>query len=110
MNKYLSSCYYAGQHAFVIDVGSSYRALCNIIKEESGGADGAYYTFEKGKPISFNPFRNYQRFKESDSEAMNFIFTLMCTLWKNGSETISSSGTEVRKGQHWGVSLRLERV
>ena len=91
MNKYLRSCYVAGQHCFLIDVGDSYRALCHIIREESGGKDGTYYTFEKGKPISFNPFRNVKRFSQADSEAMNFLFTLMVTLWKNGKVEISSS-------------------
>ena len=91
MNKYLRSCYMAGQHCFLIDVGDSYRALCHIIKEESGGKDGTYYTFEKGWPISFNPFRNVRRFSQADSEAMNFLFTLMVTLWKNGKTEISSS-------------------
>jgi conjugation system TraG family ATPase len=91
MNKYLRSCYVAGQHCFLIDVGDSYRALCHIIKEESGGRDGTYYTFEKGKPVSFNPFRNVKRFSQADSEAMNFLFTLMVTLWKNGKVEISSS-------------------
>ena len=91
MNKYLRSCYVAGQHCFLIDVGDSYRALCHIIKEESGGKDGTYYTFEKRKPISFNPFRNFNRFCQADSEAMNFLFTLMVTLWKNGKVEISSS-------------------
>ena len=91
MNKYLRSCYVAGQHCFLIDVGDSYRGLCHIIKEESGGKDGTYYTFEKGKPISFNPFRNVKRFSQADSEAMNFLFTLMVTLWKNGKVEISSS-------------------
>jgi conjugation system TraG family ATPase len=91
MNKYLRSCYVAGQHCFLIDVGDSYRALCHIIKEESDGKDGTYYTFEKGKPISFNPFRNVRRFSQTDSEAMNFLFTLMVTLWKNGKVEISSS-------------------
>ena len=91
MNKYLRSCYVAGQHCFLIDVGDSYRALCHIIKEESGGKDGTYYTFEKGKPISFNPFRNVKRFSQADSEAMNSLFTLMVTLWKNGKVEISSS-------------------
>jgi len=91
MNKYLRSCYVAGQHCFLIDVGDSYRALCHIIKEESGGRDGTYYTFEKGKPVSFNPFRDVKRFSQADSEAMNFLFTLMVTLWKNGKVEISSS-------------------
>ena len=91
MNKYLRASYIAGQHDFLIDQGHSYRALCNIIHEESGGKDGSYYTFEKGKPISFNPFRNVKRFSKADSEAMTFLFTLMVTLWKNGKVEISSS-------------------
>ena len=95
MNKYLKSCYDAGQHVFLIDVGDSYRALCNIIKEESKGADGTYYTFEKGKPISFNPFRNVQRFKIADNQALNFIFTLMLTLWKNGNEAMNSASMKL---------------
>ena len=91
MNKYLRASYIAGQHDFLIDQGHSYRALCNIIHEESGGKDGSYYTFEKGKPVSFNPFRNVKRFSKADSEAMTFLFTLMVTLWKNGKVEISSS-------------------
>ena len=91
MNHYLRACYMAGAHNFLIDQGDSYRALCHIIKEESKGRDGTYYTFEKGKPISFNPFRNIKRFSQADSEAMNFLFTLMVTLWKNGKVEISSS-------------------
>ena len=91
MNHYLRACYMAGAHDFLIDQGDSYRALCHIIKEESKGRDGTYYTFEKGKPISFNPFRNVKRFSQADSEAMNFLFTLMVTLWKNGKVEISSS-------------------
>ena len=95
MNKYLKSSYDAGQHVFLIDVGDSYRALCNIIKEESKGADGTYYTFEKGKPISFNPFRNVGRFKTADNQALNFIFTLMLTLWKNGNEAMNSASMKL---------------
>ena len=91
MNHYLRACYMAGAHNFLIDQGDSYRALCHIIKEESKGKDGTYYTFEKRKPISFNPFRNAKRFSQADSEAMNFLFTLMVTLWKNGKVEISSS-------------------
>lgn len=95
MNKYLKSCYDAGQHVFLIDVGDSYRALCNIIKEESKGLDGTYYTFEKGKPISFNPFRNVERFRAADNQALNFLFTLMMTLWKNGNETMNSASMKI---------------
>ena len=97
MNKYLWSCYVAGQHCFLIDAGDSYNALCHIINETSKGKDGKYYTSEKGKPISFNPFRNIQRFRSADNEAMDFLFTLMCFLWKNGKEDISSSGLKFVK-------------
>ena len=95
MNKYLKNCYDAGQHVFLIDVGDSYRALCNIIKEESKGLDGTYYTFEKGKPISFNPFRNVERFRTADNQALNFLFTLMMTLWKNGNEAMNSASMKI---------------
>jgi conjugation system TraG family ATPase len=95
MNKYLKSCYDAGQHVFLIDVGDSYRALCNIIKEESKGVDGTYYTFDKGKPISFNPFRNVRRFRTADNQALNFLFTLMLTLWKNDNEAMNSASMKI---------------
>ena len=87
MNRYLLSCYNSGAHCFLIDVGDSYRALSGIIREESQGRDGTYYTFEKGSPLSFNPFRNVSRFRENaDGRALEFLYTLMCTLWKgNGS-------------------------
>ena len=112
MNKYLKSCYDAGQHDFLIDQGNSYRALCHIIHEESGGKDGSYYTFEKGKPISFNPFRNVRRFREEDSEALDFLFTLMATLWKNNTEPISSTAMKFLKESvlaflnYWEETLR----
>ena len=96
MNKYLRSCYVAGQHCFLLDQGDSYRALCHIIKEESGGKDGTYYTFEKGKPISFNPFRNIGRFKE-DAQALDFLYTLMCVLWRNG-EAVTTAELKFIKG------------
>ena len=96
MNKYLRACYMAGEMVFLIDQGDSYRGLCNIIREESGGKDGSYYTFEKGKPISFNPFRNVGRFR-LDAQALDFLYTLMCLLWRNG-EAVSSAELKFIKG------------
>ena len=96
MNKYLRACYISGAHCFLLDQGDSYRGLCHIIQEESSGHDGAYYTFEKGKPISFNPFRNVRRFA-TDSQALDFLYTLMCVLWRNG-EALSTSELKFIKG------------
>ena len=89
MNKYLRACYVALSHVFLLDQGASYRALCHIIYEESGGKDGHYYSFEKGKPLSFNPFRNVRRFRE-DAQALDFLYTLMCVLWRNGGALTAS--------------------
>ena len=77
-------------------MGDSYRALCHIIREESGGKDGSYYTFEKGKPISFNPFRGVRRFQE-DAQALDFLYTLMCVLWRNG-EAVTTAELKFIKG------------
>ena len=96
MNKYLRACYMAWEMVFLIDQGDSYRGLCHIIREESGGKDGSYYTFEKGKPISFNPFRNVGRFR-LDAQALDFLYTLMCLLWRNG-EAVSSAELKFIKG------------
>ena len=96
MNKYLRACYVAGSHDFLLDQGDSYRALCHIIQEESGGKDGHYYSFEKGKPISFNPFRNVKRFV-ADAQALDFLYTLMCVLWRNGA-AVSTSELKFIKG------------
>jgi len=96
MNKYLRACYVAGAHDFLLDQGDSYRALCHIIQEESGGKDGHYYSFEKGKPISFNPFRNVKRFA-TDAQALDFLYTLMCVLWRNGA-AVSTSELKFIKG------------
>ena len=104
MNKLLRAFYKAREQVFLIDQGHSYRALCHIIHEESSGKDGHYYTFEKGKPISFNPFRNVQRFA-TDSQALDFLYTLMILLWK-GSEAVSSSELKFIKD---GVKQFLER-
>ncbi len=110
MNKYLRSCYVAGQQCFLMDQGHSYRALCHIIREESGGKDGMYYTFEKGKPISFNPFRNYRRFF-ADAQAMDFLYTLMCVLWRNGGEVSAAEMKFVKESvveflRYWEETLR----
>jgi len=95
MNKFLSSCYHSGEQCFLIDVGDSYRALCKIINEESEGRDGVYYTFEKGRPISFNPFRRRERFKD-DTMAQNFIVSLLGTLWKIGGGITTAEENQIR--------------
>lgn len=93
MNKYLKSCYDAGQHIFLLDIGNSYRGLCNIVREESNGCDGVYYTCEPGKPVSFNPFRNFDRFKDEATEARSFLCTLMCMVLSGKDKVTATEQT-----------------
>lgn len=56
MNHYLRNCYDAGESIFLIDVGDSYEGLCGLISEESGGRDGAYLSWDRDHPFSFECF------------------------------------------------------
>ena len=95
MNKYLSSCYEHGQGCMVLDTGDSHKFLCSLISERSDGRDGAYYSYEKGSGLFFNPFRNPSRFLEQDPDGnvtmdMEFLLSLIGFLWKGSGKDLSS--------------------
>ena len=58
-NHVVRSLYDDGQKVVVIDLGHSYRGLCSIIHEESGGADGHYMTWDPHDPICFDVFTGF---------------------------------------------------
>ena len=60
MNMYMRNCYDRGEHVCIIDVGDSYEGLCSIIREESGGRDGVYYSWDASHPFAFNPFAGFR--------------------------------------------------
>ena len=60
MNMYMRNCYDRGEHVCIIDVGDSYEGLCSIIREESGGRDGVYYSWDAAHPFAFNPFAGFR--------------------------------------------------
>lgn len=43
------SYYEKGTHIVLVDVGHSYKGLCDMVK-------GYYFTYSETKPIKFNPF------------------------------------------------------
>lgn len=45
-----------GTHILLVDTGNSYKGLCDLIHQKSGGDDGIYFTYKEDDPISFNPF------------------------------------------------------
>ena len=48
-NLFVRSYVEQGAHAVIIDVGHSYRGLCELL-------DGYYFTYSESDPIRFNPF------------------------------------------------------
>lgn len=84
MNHLVRQYYEQGTHVVLIDVGNSYKGLCQLINQRTGGQDGIYYTYDEKAPISFNPF--YVDDNVFDVEKRESIKTLILTLWKRDNE------------------------
>ncbi|WP_262710561.1 TraG family conjugative transposon ATPase [Dinghuibacter silviterrae] len=69
-----------GAHAVIIDVGHSYRGLCELL-------DGYYFTYTEENPIKFNPF--YLGDETLDTEKRESIKVLILALWKKDDENYS---------------------
>lgn len=67
MNTLVRNWYYAGEHIVIIDVGDSYKNLCTVMNEQTGGKDGVYNTYDPSHPFSFNPFRGRKHWGEVDA-------------------------------------------
>jgi conjugation system TraG family ATPase len=80
-NHMVRSYYEQGTHVVLVDVGHSYRGLCDIVK-------GYYFTYSESNPIRFNPF-----YIEGglDTEKKESIKTLLLALWKKDNETYNRS-------------------
>lgn len=81
-NHILRSCKENGAHVLVVDVGHSYKGLCDLF-------GGYYFTFSESNPISFNPF--FVPDNELDTEKREAIKSLLLALWKKDDETYSRS-------------------
>ena len=71
-------------HMVIVDVGNSYKGLCEMIHRKTGGKDGIYFTYTDEEPICFNPF--YTSDGVFDIEKRESIKTLLLTLWKRDDE------------------------
>ena len=88
-NLMVSQKYMSGDHIVIVDVGDSYQTLCSLIREESNGEDGVYYTYTEENPISFNPF--YVSDYQYPEEKVINLCTLIQVLWKNTDEKFNSN-------------------
>lgn len=87
-NHMVRSLYDAGQQVVVIDLGHSYQGLCNIIREESGGADGHYMTWNPDDPLSFDAFWGFEKWLTDrkklrrDHEGVAHLEAIIKHLWQ----------------------------
>jgi conjugation system TraG family ATPase len=81
VNHILRSLYDQGAHCVTVDIGGSYKGLCELVK-------GYYFTYEEDNPIRFNPF--YLSAGEVlDTEKKESLKALLVSLWKGESETFN---------------------
>jgi conjugation system TraG family ATPase len=88
-NHMVRQYYEQGAHVVMVDTGNSYLGLCQLIQEKTGGRDGIYMTYTEEKPIAFNPF--YTDDMAFDIEKKESIKTLILSLWKKETESLSRS-------------------
>jgi conjugation system TraG family ATPase len=77
-NHMIRSYYEQGAHVVLVDIGHSYRGLCDLV-------GGYYFTYSEKDPIRFNPF--YLTDGDIlDTEKKESIKTLLLALWKKDDE------------------------
>jgi len=82
-NHMVRSYYEQGTNIVLVDVGHSYKGLCDLVK-------GYYFTYSETKPIRFNPFFIGEG-DVLDTEKKESIKTLLLALWKKDNETFNRS-------------------
>ncbi len=82
-NHMVRSYYEKGTHIVLVDVGHSYKGLCDMV-------GGYYFTYSETKPIKFNPFYIGEG-DTLDTEKKESIKTLLLALWKKDNETYNRS-------------------
>ncbi|MEJ7829909.1 MAG: TraG family conjugative transposon ATPase, partial [Segetibacter sp.] len=82
-NHMVRSYYEQGTHIVLVDVGHSYKGLCDMV-------NGYYFTYDEKNPIRFNPFYISEG-DCLDTEKRESIKTLLLVLWKKQNESFNQS-------------------
>jgi conjugation system TraG family ATPase len=80
-NHMLRSYYEQGAHIVLVDVGHSYKGLCQLVH-------GYYFTYEENNPIRFNPF-HISSGDRLDTERKESLKSLLMSLWKKEDEHLN---------------------
>jgi conjugation system TraG family ATPase len=83
VNHMLRSLYDQGAHIVTVDIGGSYRSLCELL-------GGYYFTYEEKNPIRFNPFYLSEG-EILDTEKKESLKSLLVALWKQEHENFNRS-------------------
>ena len=83
VNHILRTLMDQGAHCVTIDIGGSYRGLCEL-------AGGYYFSYEEASPIKFNPFF-LARGETLDTEKKESLKALLVALWKQENDSFNRS-------------------
>jgi len=83
VNHILRTLYDQGAHCVTVDIGGSYKGLCELV-------GGYYFTYDEATPIRFNPFF-LPRGQTLDTEKKESLKALLVTLWKQENESFMRS-------------------
>lgn len=79
-NHLVRSYYEQGTHIVLVDVGHSYKGLCDFV-------GGYYFTYDEADPIQFNPFY-IPKGATLDTEKKESLKSLILALWKKEDEVL----------------------
>jgi conjugation system TraG family ATPase len=100
-NHMVRSYYEQGTHIVLVDVGHSYKGLCDMV-------NGYYFTYDEKNPIRFNPF--YIGADDLlDTEKKESIKTLLLALWKKDDEVFGRSEYVALSNALQGYFEKLEK-
>lgn len=83
LNHCLKTLHDQGAHCVIIDIGGSYKGLCELV-------GGYYFTYEEANPIRFNPFYIGEG-DMLDTEKKESLKALLVALWKQENESFNRS-------------------
>ena len=83
INHILSSLYQQGAHCLTVDIGGSYKGLCELV-------GGYYFTYTEADPIRFNPFYLPEGTR-LDTEKKESLKALLISLWKQEQDPFNRS-------------------
>lgn len=83
VNHILSTLFTQGAHCVTVDIGGSYKGLCELV-------NGYYFTYTEEEPIRFNPFYLPDG-EKLDTEKKESLKSLLAALWKQENEHFQRS-------------------